>query len=342
MSRKPTIQYEDVAPICKTLYLEGREVTFNAVYAELGRGGAATVQKYIKQWREQTAKILGTPRVSAALPTEIVALADQLLEAMWAKSLEQADAAYLAKQQELEAERVLWGERIDKAETMADDLNRQLLTLRGDLQAKEATLDAQMATLEDLRSRMAAAVQLVANKEAELMRQHGEIKTLNATLASERALHQAALAAQQEQHQQAMAAEVDRHTTELARVQEIAQGERQHLMLQTDAMRQEIKQAQAAVNAARAEGKEIENRLRQRANDAEEKLSEARGASKALQGLLEQQKAQVDQLVGQLAIMSNQNTEQARTIAALQTQVGDLKAHAGKRLQGTAAQGDAS
>lgn len=336
MSRKPTIQYEDVAPICKQLYLEGRDVTFNAVYAVLARGGAATVQKYIRQWREHTAKILGTPRVSAALPTEIVAIADQLLEAMWAQSLEQADAAYLAKHQELQAERIVWAERIGEAEVMADDLNRQLLTVRGELQAKDATIDAQSGSIDELRGQLAAATQALAKKEVEVQRYFGEVQSLKSTLASEREHHQAVLAAQQEQHLAAMSAETERHATDLARHLEIAQGERTHLMLQTDAMRQEIKQAQAAVNAARAESKEIEANLRNRANAAEEKLAEARGEAKATQNLVNEQKAHVDQLIGQLAVANNHNAEQARAIVALQAMVAELQANADKRMQGEA------
>lgn len=330
MSRKPSIEFEEVALICKQLYLEGKDVTFNAVYSVLQRGGAAVVQRYIKQWRENTAKILGTPRVSAALPTEIVAIADQLLETMWAQSLEQADVAYLAMQQELEQERLLWTERIDAAETRADDLNRQLLVARGDLQAREATIDAQTNTIEELREKISAGTQALATKDMEAQRYFGEVQSLKSTLASEREHQQAANAAQQMQHQAAMAAETERHTTELARHQEIAQGERTHLMVQTDALRQEIKQAQALVNAARAESKEIEYRLRQRANDAEGKLAEARGESKALQNLINEQKAHVDQLVGQLAIANANNAEQVRAIAALQAQVAELLASAGK------------
>lgn len=326
------LTYDLIAETCQQLFAEGKHTSFDAVYDLIGRkGSAAKVREYIKQWRQSLAELLNTPRASAVLPDALVGFADQLIEQIWTQALTQADSAYVEKQQALEAERITWGERIDAAEARADDINRQLLIARGETQAKEATIDGLLGQLGELKDKLATAVQVIANKDAETMRQHGEIQALKTTLASER-----------ERHAEVLTAEQERHAAELKATTEAAEGLRKHLMTQTDEVRQAARQREQALQAQLAEQKEFADGFKRRATAAEDRIAEARGEAKALQSQINEHKAHADQLVGQLAVANANNTEQARAIEALQAQVAELQASAGKRLQGNATQGNAS
>lgn len=326
------LTYDLVAEQCQALFAEGKHTSFDAVYDLIGRkGSAAKVREYIKQWRQSLAELLNTPRASAVLPDALVGFADQLIEQIWTQALTQADSAYVEKQQALEAERITWGERIDAAETRADDINRQLLIARGEIQAKEATIDGLVGQLDETKAKLATAVQVIATKDAETMRQHGEIQALKTTLASER-----------ERHAEVLTAEQERHAAELKATTEAAEGLRKHLMTQTDEVRQAARQREQALQTQLAEQKEFADGFKRRATAAEDRIAEARGEAKALQGVINEHKGHVEQLVGQLAVANANNAEQARAIEALQAQVAELQASAGKCLQGNATQGDAS
>ncbi|WP_153133342.1 DNA-binding protein [Dechloromonas hortensis] len=341
------LTYELIAETCQQLFADGKHTSFDAVYDLIGRkGSAAKVRDYIKQWRQSLAELLNTPRASAVLPDALVGFADQLIEQIWTQALNQADSAYVERHQALEAERITWGARIDAAETCADDINRQLLIARGEIQAKEATIDGLAVQLGELRDKLATAVQVIANKEADTMRQHGELQALKTTLASER-----------ERHAEVLTAEQERHAAELKATTEAAEGLRKHLMTQTDEVRQAARQREQALQAQLAEQKEFADGFKRRATAAEDRIAEARGEAKALQSQINEQKAHADQLVGLLAV-ANANTaalhaqvaellgnlatekannaEQARVINVLQLQLTDLQASAGKRLQGSA------
>lgn len=327
------LNYKLIADACQQLFADGKHTSFDAVYDLIGRrGSAAKVRDYIKQWRQAMADLLNTPRASAVLPEALVGFADQLIEQIWTQALTQADTAYLEKQQALEAERITWGERIDAAETRADDINRQLLVARGEVQTKEATIDGLTRQLEELRGKLANAVQVIAQKDELTLRQHGEIEALKTNLAAERTRHDEVLASERAHSQAALAAEQDRHAAELKSTVEAAEGLRKHLMMQTDEVRQAARQRELALNAQLTEQKEFTDGFKRRATAAEDKLAEARGESALLSKQLAATNARLEELVGQLGAANARHSEQASTIAVLQAQVADLQASAGTAM----------
>jgi len=293
MARKD-LTYELVASKCQELFAAGEHTSFDAVYTLIGRQGSAEkVRGYIKQWRQGLATLLSTPRASAVLPEELVGIADNLIEALWTQALQQADRAYNDREAELVKERVTWTDRIAELETTLAEQDRTLLKVRGDLQAREATIDAQQSRIEDLSARHAAAVELVRTKDVTIEDLRTELTRTTTTLENERQRHMAELANAREQHsaeialvratgEQELASLRARHATELEAAQEATEGLRKHLMMQTEALRQEALADKTRLQKDAADQKAFAEEYKRQANDARDAAAEARGRAELL------------------------------------------------------------
>lgn len=299
MARQSDLDPTRIFEICYDLFARGENTSFDKVYSALGRkGSAAVVTKAIGEWRNEAAEKLNTKRSNPDLPDDLTRASDELVGAIWKLALGKADSAYLEKENELAAEKIDWANRIDVAETNAAELERMVLVRGGELKALAAQLEAREEAISDLQSRLATASSLLAEKDTQVTGLREDIARLAATLDSERARHTADLAAERQRHDAAQQSERDRHAAETkalreqhaseqARALEIAQGERKHLMEQTDQIRTTARQREEYLAEQLKNEKAKSNGFERQANDARDREAVARGRAELLQEQLE-------------------------------------------------------
>jgi Skp family chaperone for outer membrane proteins len=246
VARTSAVEYERVAEACSSLFLEGKSPSFESVYDLIGRkGGAKVVQGMIADWRKEMANRFMAGRTNPDLPEELITESDKVLTVVWRLALEKSDTAYADERSRLDQARVDMAAAVTQAQERAAEFEREALSLQGERQALQARLQGSQAEIEDLRQRLSDTTTLLRARDEQIGQMREDGARLANTLESERRNHEAELLAERDRHEQAVNAERQRAHESVEREREIAAGERQYLMRQTDEIRQAAKANEA-------------------------------------------------------------------------------------------------
>ncbi|MEF8697803.1 MAG: DNA-binding protein [Candidatus Accumulibacter sp. UW20] len=282
MARTSAVEYERVAAACSSLFLDGRSPSFESVYELIGRkGGAKVVQGMISDWRKEIAGRFMAGRTNPDLSDDLISEADRMLTVVWRLALEKADAAYADERAQITQWRVEMTERVVEAQERAGASAREALALQGETQTLQARLQANHAEIEDLRQRLADTTTLLRARDEQIGQLREDGARLASTLESERRNQEAELLAERERHEEALSGERQRAEESVEREREIAAGERQYLMRQTDEIRQAAKASEAVVKEQLQEARVFVDNFQARASRAESDAAFWRGKAEA-------------------------------------------------------------
>lgn len=228
MAKSSDVSKERVFESCRAVRDAGARVTFERVYERLGRRGSAkVVQDYIALW--QTTE---DQDFLPGLPPAFVGALRQLGVEAFAAAMREAETRMEQRRAVLEQEATAQREACDAAVRAAQD---QAAAAENERLALEAQLAAVRQDLAIANERGAALTQQVDERDRGLATLRGELATktqettaLAARLDATAAQYQAELRDERLAGQQALNQERERGA-----------GERQHLMEQTDRLRQD-------------------------------------------------------------------------------------------------------
>jgi chromosome segregation ATPase len=224
------ITYEMVEQACNDLQAGGEKVTYLKVHEHLGQGSTRIVTAHMRRWREErmAAVLTGEDSLFKDWPEALVLRARSLFDALRDLSAEAASASIETVRTQMaqkEAELSLrTSEAEEQRELALDQLRSEQATsgrLQAELDSVRGTLDVQRASIEDLvgqRDRMAGNEQALKDRLALVQQEHEiHLRELGKQVRIER----------------------ERLIEEVRKEQERAAGEREHLMQQTDRLRQD-------------------------------------------------------------------------------------------------------
>jgi len=282
VARTSAVEYERVAEACSRLFLEGKSPSFESVYELIGRkGGAKVVQGMIADWRREMANRFMAGRTNPDLPEALITEADKVLTVVWRLALEQSDAAYTDERAQIDQARVDMAAKVTQAQERAAEFEREALALQGELQTLQVRLQGSQAEIEDLRQRLADTTTLLRARDEQIGQMREDGARLASTLESERRNHETELLAERERHDQTVNAERQRAHESVEREREIAAGERQYLMYQTDEIRQAAKANEAALKEQLQEIKAFAESFQARTGRAASEAAFWRGKAEA-------------------------------------------------------------
>jgi chromosome segregation ATPase len=283
MPRISAVEYERVAEACSSLFLEGKSPSFESVYELIGRkGGAKVVQGMIADWRKEMANRFMAGRTNPDLPEDLITEADKVLTVVWRLALEKSDAAYADERAQIDQAKVDMAVKVENAQERAAALEREIVALQSERQTLEVRLQGNQSEIEDLRLRLADTTTLLRARDEQISQMREDGARLASTLENERRNHEAELLAERERHEQAVDAERQRAHESVEREREIAAGERQYLMRQTDEIRQAAKANEAVLKEQLQEAKAFVESFQGRAGRAESDAAFWRGKTEAV------------------------------------------------------------
>ncbi|WP_041648000.1 DNA-binding protein [Aromatoleum aromaticum] len=239
MVRITEVQYDQVEKACTELFRAGETVSFAKVYSAIGsRGGQQVVSDMIRRWRQETAATITAKRENTALPEELVAASDNLVETVWKLALARAEESYQRKLGELAMKEAEWQVRLEAADEKVAAVERENLLLNGELKEAKATLQAREHSLAELETRLREQQAALAARDHQITALREDLARAMTTLESERTRHDEVLQAVRHQHDESMRQERERHGAELTQVHSQAEADRRHFMQQTDDLRQ--------------------------------------------------------------------------------------------------------
>ena len=319
MARTSAVEYERVAEACSSLFLEGKSPSFESVYELIGRkGGAKVVQGMIADWRKEMANRFMAGRTNPDLPEELITESDKVLTVVWRLALEKSDTAYADERSRLDQARVDMAAAVTQAQERAAEFEREALSLQGERQALQARLQGSQAETEDLRQRLSDTITLLQARDEQIGQMREDGARLANTLESERRNHEAELLAERDRHEQAVNAERQRAHESVEREREIAAGERQYLMHQTDEIRQAAKANEAVLKEQLQEARAFADSFQARAGRAESEAAFWRGKAEAAaeessrwQRASEEAAGKIDGLQGRIRILVHELAQRA-------------------------------
>ncbi len=283
MARISAVEYERVAEACSSLFLEGKSPSFESVYELIGRkGGAKVVQGMIADWRKEMAGRFMAGRTNPDLPEDLITEADKVLTVVWRLALEKSDAAYADERAQIEQAKVDMTVKVEHAQERAAAFEREIVALQSERQTLEVRLQGNQSEIEDLRLRLADTTTLLRARDEQIGQMREDGARLASTMENERRNHEVELMAERERHEQAVDAERQRAHESVEREREIAAGERQYLMRQTDEIRQAAKANEAVLKEQLQEAKAFVESFQGRAGRAESDAAFWRGKAEAL------------------------------------------------------------
>lgn len=304
MARISTVDPESVAQACAQMFAEGKNVSFDAVYDLIGRKGSArVVQNLIAEWRKEMAERFTTQRASPSLPADLVEASDTLAATIWHQALAKADEAYSAQRADLETQRAAMSDAIQTAQNRAAEFEKLLI-------ASEASHDGTKALLKNAEMQIGQlqidlvnmAASLRANEE-QIVGLREDIARLNTLVENERQSHEAALTRERVRHEEALAVVQASAQASLDREREVAAGERQHLMMQTDQIRQAARTAEVALKEQVVEAKTMAEAYRRKAGDAESQVAYQRGRAEAAERQMREMDKRLQEQQDVLAVL---------------------------------------
>jgi chromosome segregation ATPase len=310
------VTYEMVEQICNDLSAAGASPTYLKVHEKLGRGSTRVVSAHIRQWREARAGSTALARdpLFGEWPEALQLKARSLFDALLVVSSEAASASA----ETLRAEFRLKEEALKRqADEAADDRAAALDALR----SERATTDRLSAELESQQEASVAQRtmidDLLGQRELHIAQCAGLERRLE-SLRDEHARHVSDLGFQ-------AAAERERLLTEIRKEQDRSAGEREHLMRQTDQLRQDHA---AAVNELRQRVGVLDANLssqRSRTAEAEGRAAELAALTRQLETEAARMSAQLTALQDELARLQAQQLASTTTIGNQETQMARLE-----------------
>lgn len=278
MARTSSVEYEDVASACISLFKAGETVSFPRVYEQIGRRGSqAVVTDMIRRWRQATADRLLGKREHPELPEFLVEQLDDLALRVWKNSMTAAHQTLDVARGELELERSEMQVKLDAADERAEAAEARTAALELELVGVKATLSAREAKLYELDARVRELEAVRAEKESQVAALREDLARALANQAAERTRHDETLSILQQRHVEALVQLQEKHAAELAQEQERTDSERRHFMMQTDELRQAHRQ-QAEQLKEQLEGTKIAaDGYRKQAYQAREETARTQG-----------------------------------------------------------------
>lgn len=295
------ISYEMVERACNDLAAAGEKVTYLKVHEHLGQGSTRIVTAHMRRWREEraTAGRNGDDPLFKEWPEALVLRARSLFDALRDLSAEAATASIEMVRTQMALKETELCARASDAEELREKAIDQLRSeqatssrLQAELDSVRGTLEVQRASIEDLvgqRDRMAGNEQALKERLALVQQEHEtHVRELGELARSER----------------------ERLIEEVKTEQERAAGEREHLMQQTDRLRQDYA----------AQVLELRNKL----TNAESKEARLREQVAEANGLNREQLSTIRQLEVRVAESAETLVQAQRELSALkQTQAAD-------------------
>jgi hypothetical protein len=224
------ITYEMVEQACNDLQIAGEKVTYMKVHEHLGQGSTRIVTAHMRRWREErmTAARNGEDPLFKEWPEALLLRARGLFDALRDLSEEAATAGIETARSQMALKEAELCTRASDAEELREKALDQLRSeqatssrLQAELDSVRGTLEVQRASIDDLlrqRDRMAANEQALKERLTLVQQEHEvHVRELGEQARSERG----------------------RLIDEVKKEQERAAGEREHLMQQTDRLRQD-------------------------------------------------------------------------------------------------------
>ncbi len=295
------ITYEMVEKACNDLQAAGEKVTYLKIHEHLGQGSTRIVTAHMRRWREahMTAARAGEDLLFQEWPEALKLRAKSLFDALREVSADAATACIETAQAQMALKEAELRTCVVDAEVQREQALDQLRSeqanssrLQAELESVRETLDVQRATIDDLlgqRERMVASESALKEHLESVQREHeGHIRELGEQTRIER----------------------ERLIDEVRKEQERAAGEREHLMRQTDRLRQDyatqVQEFRGKLLAI--ETKEIKTR---------EQLAEANGLNRERLATIRQFETRVAELSASVEKLQ----AEAGTLA--QTRTGD-------------------
>ncbi|MFZ4539523.1 DNA-binding protein [Propionivibrio sp.] len=319
MAKSSEVSPEAVATACVELWAAGESTSFNNVYDKIGRlGSAAIVQRYIAQWRKDSAERLSAKRTLPDLPTDLVTASDELLGKTWALALGQAEAAYSEAHRRLAGVRAEIEAALELANQKTAQAEFESLRLAGDIQGLQAQLDAKNDLLQDALKNLGESSVALATREDQIVGLREDLARALTTIASDRDRYAADLASTRDHHVQELATERQRgdekladaqakYQAELDRVQAMAQGDRLHLMAQTDEIRLAARIKADELKEQLENAKAYAEGYRREAYAARDEASSWRGKSEVMQETIAVERARAE--AAERVLQSRQSPE---------------------------------
>ena len=269
---KPTaVNQEIVNTIAAELLARGETPTVNAVQVELKQrtgsaGSSAVVTRCLADWKKQIASRL-VPRTRPDIPGEIVQATDDLVD----KIITTANATALAQ---FEQERIELAATLQTARCEIEAAHRE----RDEAMSVKAQTDAYLAaTREALESAVAqlavldARVQEASARELQYM---GDLAQLRERIVQQAAAMDKMRAA----HDQSITGLVERQQADIATERAVWDGERHHLHVETDRIRQAAIAKERDLSSQLETAKSFADQYRQRNVGLVEQLAKLQGA----------------------------------------------------------------
>jgi len=211
-------------------------LTVDLIYAEIKQGSRTTINDELKRWKDEQAKV---DALNAALPPVV---ANAML-AVWAVAVEQGENAFTQRREEVEGELTQALECVQGLETRLAAAHEDAATLRTQLEARQANIDALRADAAMVRTAAdtAQARAQALEEQLEFVRREAEHRL--AETKAEQQQRVAALQAAMTAQEQAFRDELEKATTRLEGVQ-------QHVLRQVTEAREATARAEARLAKA--------------------------------------------------------------------------------------------
>lgn len=311
MARSSSVSFEAVEQICFQLLSRGESPSFNLVYSELGnKGSSEVVQRYIDQWRRETGTAFFRQRSIPGMPDEFVAAGDAFMAKMWSLALQQSDQVFASQREDLEQERESFRIRLQSA----DDRIRQF-------EAEAAATARQLETLaESVRSRDVTITEM-RNQAMEFLRQREGLENRVKLLEDAAEAREQKFIAETERISKVLQADRDRYSAALKEEQERSLQERELLMKQIEAVRQEKLSELFGMRQQLSNREERETRQREQTEEAKAALREALSKTRQIETSLAAAEGRIERLQAQLKIASEAAHGKESAVAAAETRV---------------------
>ena len=148
---------------------QAHAVTVDLIYAEILQGSRTTINDELKLWKDEQAKV---DALRAALPKPV---ADAML-ATWATAIEHGEKVFGKRSEEIEQELAQANSRTDQLERTLADLQKENVTLTGQLDdARNELRSSRQETSSERCAKETAQAQLdVLGKEVDAARERAE------------------------------------------------------------------------------------------------------------------------------------------------------------------------
>lgn len=309
------VTYEMVEDVCNHLAAAGESPTYLKVHQQLGKGSTRIVSAYIRQWREAHAlsKALESDPLFGEWPEALQLKARSLFDALLALSAEAADAS-------AETQRRSFEERERELVAAMQAADQRTADAQACLRSEQAENERLAAELKSLHAADEARQAMITDLIDQRAQQAAQLADAAARLDALRANH----AEQLRQLADDAAAERNRLLDEIRLEQERAAGEREHLMRQTDQLRQdhvvvveELKQKLVRLEGALAG-------QRQKNDELETRASALASARQQLEGELERLTRRAAGLEDEVARLQARQVADAAQLGSREAQVALL------------------